>query len=102
MNIASPDTIEDTTLDSMLEAAVPPPKCEWRTKKMTELCGEPATWILTSSCGHSAYYDDEHADVLRSQGIGDESSGPTFCDATSYPKHPRMMRVSVRFDRIAS
>lgn len=102
MDTATPDVIDDVDLKDLLDAAVPPPACEWKAKAASDPCGEPATWIMSASCGHSAYFDDEHVDVLRRQGIGDESTGPTYCGAKSAPRHKPMLRVTVQFDRIAS
>lgn len=88
----------DLDIDEMLDAAVPPPSCEWRDKG-AEPCGDPATWIMSVSCGHSYYYDDEHGErMMRALG-GHEKLG---CDNPAAPTHRRPAFVTVRFDRIES
>ena len=47
-------------LDEMIEAAVPPPVCEWQEDGMPSPCGMTATWLCAMACGHSFYYCDEH------------------------------------------
>lgn len=47
-------------LDEMIEAAVPPPVCEWQEGGAPEPCGLTATWLCAMACGHSFYYCDEH------------------------------------------
>lgn len=92
------DVQQDLDLDSMLEDAVPPPTCEWQTKHMTEPCGSPATWIMSLSCGHSFYYDDEHAGEMKNAV---ERPGRNACNAPFAPKHDLPMVITIRFDRIA-
>ena len=94
------DVQRDLDLDDMLDAAVPPPSCEWCVDVHThELCGSPATWIMSLTCGHSAYFDDEHVDEMKKIIA---KPGKNACDNPSAPRHRRMMIVEARFDRIAS
>lgn len=88
----------DTDLASRLEAAVPPPVCEWRKSSGAELCDTPASWIMSLSCGHSYYYDDEHAERMRANLAGQY----VLCDQPAAPRHRPRVRVDVRFDRIES
>lgn len=97
------DVQADLDLDDMLAAAVPPPACEWQTKTADdtfdpETCGAPATMMMSLSCGHSYYYDDEHGEIMRAQLTGHVVS----CDNPHAPRHLPHVRVSVRFDRIPS
>ncbi len=107
MNASSERTIydvqRDLDLDQLLDAAVPPPTCEWQTTEGAEPCGAPATWILSAACGHSSYYDDAHAEALRAAGIGDLATGPTLCSKKGSPRHAPLVKADpIRFDRIAS
>lgn len=89
----------DLDLDAMLDAAVPPPTCEYILDKFGATCGDPATWIMTLSCGHSAYFDDLHVVPIRATV---EEVDVTLCAATGTPRHPANLAVSASFDRIAS
>lgn len=93
------DVQRDLDLDDMLDKAVPPPTCEWQTTRDEEPCGVPATWIMSLSCGHSYYYDDEHVAEMRRVA---ERPGQNACNNPGAPRHRPMVRVSIRFDRIAS
>ena len=44
----------------LIDAAVPPPVCEWQEDGMPSPCGMTATWLCAMACGHSFYYCDEH------------------------------------------
>lgn len=89
----------DLYLDVMLDEAVPPPLCEWQRIYEAEPCGERASWILSLSCGHSFYYDEEHAERMKAATAGATRNA---CSAPEFPVHPRMTFVEIRFDRIAS
>lgn len=90
------DVQRDLDLDDMLGAAVPPPTCEWQ-RKGEEPCGAPASWIMSLSCGHAFYYDDEHVEEMKKVIAG---PGRNACNAPFAPKHRPMMIVEARFDRI--
>lgn len=91
----------DRDLEKLLDDAVPPPACEWREKASDEPCGAPATWIMSAACGHSAYFDEEHAASIRHIV---ESGGANYCaNDVAPPRHPRMVKADpIRFDRIES
>lgn len=55
----------DADLASRLEAAVPPPACEWQEDGMPSPCGLTATWLCVMACGHSWYYCEAHATERR-------------------------------------
>ena len=97
MDSATPEGI-DVDLASSLEAAVPPPVCEWRKSRDAEPCGAPASWIMSLSCGHSYYYDDGHAERMQANLAGQR----IFCNQPAAPRHRPRVRVDVRFDRIES
>lgn len=54
------DVLEDLHTDSVLRDAVPPPTCEVHLGANLDapICGRPAAWLCSASCGHSAYYCD--------------------------------------------
>ena len=58
------DVIEDLNLDDALRDAVPPPVCEVQVKRDGPLCGKPATWLASGSCGHDSYYCAPHHDQI--------------------------------------
>lgn len=93
------DVQGDLDLDAALDDAVPQPACEWETMGNPVPCGNPATWIMSASCGHSFYYDDEHASTAKSLV---ESTARHACSASPPPRHQPGVRVTIRFDRIAS
>lgn len=80
------DVETDIYLDVLLESAVPPPACEWITDNTPggPECGAPATWILSLSCGHSAYYDDVHHEAIDSYL---RAPGENACRDERPPRH---------------
>lgn len=91
---------EDTDIASLIDAAVPPPTCEWKSDADVEPCGAPATWIMSSACGHSAYFDDEHGEAMRRHV---RTGGRNYCANDAPPRHPRMTPADpIRFRPVAS
>lgn len=95
MDLVTPDTLD---VDKMIDEAVSPPACEWQDAPDGDACGAAATWIMSLSCGHTVFYDDEH---VKAMWVFVGSEGANVCVGTGAPVH-RPRRVDVRFDRIAS
>lgn len=89
----------DLDLDLALDKAVEPPTCEWEISKESNLCAEPATWLAHVSCGHSFYFDDEHAAMLDLKTRGRDR---LVCNFESSPRHAPKTKVTIKFVRITS
>jgi hypothetical protein len=92
------DVQRDLDIDDLLSDAVPPPTCEWKRQTDPVPCGAPATWIMSLSCGHSTYLDDEH---YHAAVDGFRGSSRFACSNPNPPIHKPMIFVDVRFDRIS-
>lgn len=60
-------TEERTDIEEMVNAAVPPPSCEWQDTAGGPFCGAEAAWMLSLSCGHLTYYCDDHGRRMHAQ-----------------------------------
>jgi len=91
----------DADLASRLEAAVPPPVCEWQEGGAPEPCGMTATWLCVMACGHSWYYCEAHATERRRFC---EMPGANFCRggraARPHLHDGPKLADPVRFERI--
>jgi hypothetical protein len=99
------DVLADLNLDEALENAITP-TCEARDDNDEPMCDERATTLCILSCGHSAFFCEEHTVELRDSIETHRASGTATlaCEypITRSPWHPRPMTITVRFERIAS
>lgn len=84
----------------LIDAAVPPPLCEWQEGGATEPCGLTATWLCTMACGHSFYYCDEHKVECEAYV---HQPGANYCRGNldrGKPHRGAALADPVRFERI--
>jgi hypothetical protein len=89
------DADVDRRVDELLEDAVPPPACEFILRAGDEPCSDPATWLLSISCGHSYYYCTPHHDQIDARLPTPGDGWGEYCDETERaPRHGRLVQVS--------
>lgn len=98
------DVLADLNLDEALENAITP-TCECEPEEGGPACGAPATFARIISCGHADFWCTEHAEMIQASIAEWLAKGGTLkciLDKSASLWHPTPMRVTVRFERIAS